>query len=79
MTCLMIGTILCDFVYAGYESQNKRFKKLFGSYAKVISMSYDGMALLAGSDVFIGSGGTMTVESALMESQPYHTMQYQTS
>lgn len=49
-----------------YESQNKRFKKLFGSCAKVISMSYDGRALLEGSDVFIGSGGTMTAESALL-------------
>ena len=37
-----------------------------GKKIKVIKMSFDGKYLLNDTDVFVGSGGTMTAESALM-------------
>ena len=49
-----------------YPNQKQTFQKLFGSSSKIITMSYDGRDLLKNSDVFIGSGGTMTAEAALM-------------
>ena len=33
---------------------------------KIIGMSYDGKFLLKNTDVFIGSGGTMVAEAALL-------------
>jgi len=49
-----------------YSEQTKELKKLFGKKAQVLNMSYDGKFLLENVDVFIGSGGTMTAESALL-------------
>ncbi|QDI88827.1 DUF354 domain-containing protein [Candidatus Nitrosopumilus sp. SW] len=49
-----------------YSHQIKKIQKIVGKKAKVIKMSFDGKILLNNTDVFIGSGGTMTAESALM-------------
>lgn len=49
-----------------YADQIKNLKKLFGKKAKVLKMSFDGKYLLSNTDVFLGSGGTMTAESALL-------------
>ena len=57
----------CNIVVLGrYPNQIARLKKLVGNKAKVIRMTYDGVHILKNTDVFIGSGGTMTAESALM-------------
>lgn len=53
-------------VLGRYQSQIKKLNRLFGKKIKVLKMSYDGKLLLSKSDVFIGSGGTMTAESALL-------------
>jgi len=49
-----------------YSQQIEKLKKLFGKKAQVLKMSYDGKFLLENIDIFIGSGGTMTAESALL-------------
>ena len=49
-----------------YSEQVKKLKKLFGGKPQILRMSYDGKFLLKSIDVFIGSGGTMTAESALL-------------
>lgn len=49
-----------------YSEQIKNLKKLFGKKAKILKMSYDGKYLLDNTDIFLGSGGTMTAESALL-------------
>ena len=49
-----------------YPHQIKKMQKIVGKKAKVVKMSFDGRVLLNNTDVFIGSGGTMTAESALM-------------
>jgi len=49
-----------------YTKQIKNLQKRFGKKAKIVKMSFDGKHLLNNTDVFIGSGGTMTAESALM-------------
>jgi len=49
-----------------YLEQIKELKKLFGTKAHILNMSYDGKFLLENIDVFIGPGGTMTAESALL-------------
>jgi len=48
-----------------YDEQIKKLRKEFGGKAHILKMSYDGKFLLENIDVFIGSGGTMTAESAL--------------
>ncbi|RNJ76275.1 MAG: DUF354 domain-containing protein [Nitrosopumilus sp. B06] len=53
-------------ILARYAPQAKNLKRLFGKKARIVTMSYDGRHLLENTDVFVGSGGTMTVESALM-------------
>ena len=53
-------------VLSRYSTQRKNLKKIFGDKIKVLNMSYDGKLLLENCDVFIGSGGTMTAESALL-------------
>jgi predicted glycosyltransferase len=53
-------------VIARYNSQRKRLKNIFGNKIKILGMMHDGKLLLENTDVFIGSGGTMTYESALM-------------
>ena len=49
-----------------YDEQIKNLQKIFGKDVRVLKMSFDGKSLLENSDVFIGSGGTMTAESALL-------------
>ncbi|RNJ78052.1 MAG: DUF354 domain-containing protein [Nitrosopumilus sp. H8] len=49
-----------------YPGQVQRLKRQFGGRARVIRMSFDGKHLLENTDVFVGSGGTMTAESALL-------------
>lgn len=53
-------------VLCRYAEQIKRLKKKFGSRVNVLTRSYDGKMLLTNADVFVGSGGTMTAESALL-------------
>ena len=53
-------------ILARYSDQIKKLQKRFGKHAKVVKMSFDGKYLLENSDIFIGSGGTMTAESALL-------------
>jgi len=49
-----------------YTKQIQNLQKIIGEKAKIVKMSYDGKHLLNNTDIFIGSGGTMTAESALM-------------
>jgi len=49
-----------------YAEQIINLKKLFGKKANIMKMSFDGKQLLDNTDVFLGSGGTMTAESALL-------------
>jgi len=53
-------------VLGRYTKQIINLQKVIGSKVKIIKMSFDGKYLLNNTDVFIGSGGTMTAESALM-------------
>ena len=53
-------------VLGRYTQQIINLQKMIGKKVKVIKMSFDGKYLLNDTDVFIGSGGTMTAESALM-------------
>ena len=53
-------------VLGRYTQQIINLQKIIGKKIKVIKMSFDGKYLLNDTDVFIGSGGTMTAESALM-------------
>ena len=53
-------------VLGRYIQQIINLQKIMGKKIKVIKMSFDGKYLLNNTDVFIGSGGTMTAESALM-------------
>src|SRR5690349_8218357 len=57
----------CNIVVLGrYLSHINQLKKEFGSKIIVMDKVVDGKALLRFTDVFIGSGGTMTAEAALM-------------
>lgn len=49
-----------------YSNQVKNLQKITRNKVKIIEMSFDGKHLLNNTDIFIGSGGTMTAESALM-------------
>ncbi len=49
-----------------YTKQIQNLQKKFGNKAKIVEMLFDGKHLLNNTDVFIGSGGTMTAESALL-------------
>jgi len=53
-------------VLARYYSQKNRLKDEFGKKITIMDKVVDGKSLLSVADVFIGSGGTMTAESALM-------------
>jgi len=57
-------------VLTRYEKQAKLLKKKFSKSAQskfqIVSKVVDGKKLLLDSDVFVGSGGTMTAESALL-------------
>ena len=64
-------------VLGRYTKQIKNLQKVIGNKVKIIKMSFDGKYLLNNTDIFIGSGGTMTAESALMGFLQYHIMQFQ--
>ena len=49
-----------------YKKQIQNLEKIVNNKAKIVKMSYDGKYLLKNTDFFIGSGGTMTAESALL-------------
>jgi predicted glycosyltransferase len=49
-----------------YSEQIKNLRKLFGEKTRILKMSFDGKQLLNHTDIFLGSGGTMTAESALL-------------
>lgn len=53
-------------VLARYRDQARALRAELGPRATVTRMRYDGVHLLENTDVFVGSGGTMTAESALM-------------
>ena len=49
-----------------YASQVRHLTQTFGNKIKILNKVVDGKTLLNNVDVFIGSGGTMTAESALL-------------
>ena len=49
-----------------YASQVRHLQQVFGKKIRVLSKVIDSKILLKKIDVFIGSGGTMTAESALL-------------
>jgi predicted glycosyltransferase len=53
-------------VLARYKPEIDAFRKQFGRKVKITSNVVDGKSLLSVTDLFIGSGGTMTAEAALM-------------
>jgi len=53
-------------VLGRYTKQIINLQKVIDSKVKIVKMSFDGKYLLNNTDIFIGSGGTMTAESALM-------------
>ena len=53
-------------ILSRYKEQTSKLFKMFGTKAKIIDMKYDGKTLLDMCDVFVGSGGSMTSEAALM-------------
>ncbi|MGI0102930.1 MAG: DUF354 domain-containing protein, partial [Nitrosotalea sp.] len=53
-------------VLARYKHQIENIRKEFGNKVEIISKVVDGKSLLSVTDLFIGSGGTMTAEAALM-------------
>lgn len=67
-----IGAVASGFasenilVLSRYAEQTRGIRARFGRAITVIGMSYDGRYLLDRCDVFVGSGGTMTAEAALM-------------
>lgn len=54
------------FVLGRYSSQIAEIEKKYGSRVKLAKDVVDGVDLLSVSDIFIGMGGTMTAESALL-------------
>ena len=68
----IIQKIVNDFkgenivVLGRYTKQIVNLQKVIDSKVKIVKMSFDGKYLLNKTDIFIGSGGTMTAESALM-------------
>lgn len=53
-------------VLARYVIQKKRLEEKFGKKVIIMDKVVDGKSLLSITDLFIGSGGTMTAEAALM-------------
>lgn len=68
----IIKQIMNDFneenivILGRYTKQIENLQKRFGKKSKIVKMSFDGKHLLNNTDIFIGSGGTMTAESALL-------------
>lgn len=56
-----------DIIVLGrYEDQIRNLKEKYGDRIKVLENVVDGMELITLADVFVGGGGTMTAESALL-------------
>lgn len=53
-------------ILARYNGQVKKFRNMLGKKVNIIRMTFDGKILLRDAALFIGSGGTMTAESALL-------------
>ena len=53
-------------VLGRYTKQIINLQKVIDKNVRIVKMSFDGKYLLNNTDIFIGSGGTMTAESALM-------------
>ena len=51
---------------ARYMSQARHLEQTFGKKIRVLNKVIDSKILLKNTDVFVGSGGTMTAESALL-------------
>ena len=49
-----------------YVTQKKYLQQIFQKKIKILSTVVDSKLLLYNTDIFIGSGGTMTAESALL-------------
>lgn len=49
-----------------YKSQIIKLKRVLGKKVKILDRAVVGSTLLQNTDVFVGSGGTMTAESALL-------------
>ena len=71
-TIKIIKKIVKDFpderkiVLSRYKDQSKNLKKIFGNNISLLSKPINGKELLNNIDCFVGSGGTMTAESALL-------------
>ena len=71
-TSAIIKAIVKEFenerviILGRYLSQIKSLNQAFGKKAKVLKKVVDGKSLLQKTDVFVGSGGTMTAEAALL-------------
>lgn len=69
----ILGSIVENFnrtsdilVLCRYQEQIRHFKEKYGSKIKVLENVVDGLELISVADVFVGGGGTMTAESALL-------------
>ena len=71
-TVEIIKKIVEDFpderkiVLSRYKDQSKNLNKIFGNNISVLSKPINGKEILNNIDCFVGSGGTMTAESALL-------------
>lgn len=69
----LLGSLIQNFrdcniiVLCRYSDQLESFRREFGDRAIIMDRVIDGAALLQLSDLFIGSGGTMNCEAALLE------------
>lgn len=61
-----INSLYNVIVLARYVPQKNRLKERFGKEITIMDKVVDGKSLLSITDLFIGSGGTMTAEAALM-------------
>ena len=53
-------------VLCRYQDQIRQFKEKYGDKITVLENVVDGLELISVADIFIGGGGTMTAESALL-------------
>jgi hypothetical protein len=71
-TVMIIKNIVNEFktenivILPRYDLQIKFLNQTFGKRIKILKKVVDGKMLLSSVDVFVGSGGTMTAESALL-------------
>ncbi len=71
-TIMIIKSLIKEFnnenilVLGRYGIQIQSLNRTFGKKIKILNKVVDGKALLSKIDVFVGSGGTMTAEAALL-------------